>query len=185
MSDELNKLISELEKISEDAQKTFGGLSGEQLNWKPSAESWSVGQCLDHLIVTNEMEFPAIERVIKGEHQNPFWSKVPFLTNLWGSFVLKAVEPTNAKKTKNPKVFSPSASRIDANIVSRFVEHQQKMAELMTATKDLDLTKIVISSPVAVFVTYRLSDAYKIVVQHEWRHFRQAERVMQSEGFPK
>ena len=28
-------------------------LSDEQLNWKPRPESWSVGQCLDHLAVIN------------------------------------------------------------------------------------------------------------------------------------
>lgn len=184
MNDELSKLIIEVESIAENAQMRFGDLKAEQLNWKQSAESWSIGQCFDHLIVTNESEFPAIERVIKGEHKNPFWSKVPFLTDFWGGFVLKAVKPENTKKTKNPKVFSPSASTIDANIINRFVEHQQKVGELMRATKDSDLTKIVISSPVAAFVTYRLSDAYKIVVLHEWRHFRQAERVMQAEGFP-
>ena len=184
MNDELSKLIIETVTIAENVKKQFGDLDAEQLNWKPSAESWSIGQCLDHLIVTNETEFPAIERIIKGEHKNSFWSKVPFLTDFFGRFVLKAVEPTNTKKTKNPKVFSPSASDVDANIVNRFVEHQHKVAELMRATKDLDLTKIVITSPVAAFVTYRLSDAYKIVVLHEWRHFRQAERVMQAEGFP-
>ena len=185
MSEDLNKLISEIDLIAEKVEKSFGDLTAEQLNWKPDAKSWSVAQCLEHLIVTNETEFPAIERVSKGEHRNPFWSKVPFLTDFWGRFVLKAVEPENTKKTKNPKVFSPSASEIDANIVRRFVEHQQKVVELMTATKDLDLTQIVITSPVAVFVTYRLSDAYKIVVLHEWRHFRQAERVTEAENFPK
>jgi hypothetical protein len=184
MNVELEKLISELEKISDDARATFGNLSAEQINWKPDAKSWSVGQCFDHLIVTNESEFPEIEKVIKGEHKNPFWGKVPFLTDFWGRFVLKAVEPENTKKTKNPKVFSPSASEVDANIINRFIEHQQKTIELMKATKDLDLTKIIIPSPVASFVTYRLSDTYKIVVQHEKRHFKQAERVMQASGFP-
>ena len=184
MSEECEKLISDLKEIASEAQKIFGNLTSDQINWKPSAESWSIGQCFEHLIVTNETEFPEIERVIKGEHRNPFWGKVPFLTDFWGRFVLKAVAPENTKKTKNPKVFSPSASAVDASIISRFAEHQDKIAGFITATKDLDLTKIIITSPVAPIVTYRLSDAYKIVVSHEWRHFRQAERVMQAPGFP-
>ena len=185
MNGEIENLISETRKIADEAEKTFGNLTAEQINWKSSPESWSIGQCLDHIMVTNETEFSEIERIIKGEHKNPFWSKVPFLTDFWGRFVLKAVEPENTKKTKNPKVFTPSASDIDANIIKRFVEHQQKIIELMTKTKVLDLNKFSIRSPVASFVTYRLSDAYKIVVQHEWRHFRQAERVLQAENFPR
>ena len=185
MNGDLNNLISETQNIADEAQKTFGNLSAQQINWKPSAESWSVGQCFEHLIVTNESEFPQIERIIKGEHRNPFWSKVPFLTGIFGRLILKAVDPENTKKTKNPKVFSPAASDVDANIIERFVGHQQKVAELMTATKDLDLTKIAITSSVASFVTNRLSDAYKIIVLHERRHFGQAERILQTEGFPK
>jgi hypothetical protein len=182
---QISNLINELQKISEDTKATFGNLSADQINWKPAPQSWSIGQCFDHIIVTNESEFPEIEKVARGEHRNPFWSKVPFLTDFWGRFVLKAVEPDNTKKTKNPKVFSPSSSDVDANIIDRFVENQQKAIELMKRTKNLDLTKIIISSPVAPFVTYRLSDTYKIVVQHEKRHFKQAERVLQAEGFPK
>jgi hypothetical protein len=47
------------------------------------------------------------------------------------------------------------------------------------------LKKIIITSPVASFVTYSLLDGYKIIVAHEQRHFAQAKRVMQLSEFPK
>jgi hypothetical protein len=184
MESEAIDLISELKKISDDAQKTFGNLAPGQLNWKQSAESWSVGQCFDHLIKTNTPFFGDLDRIVAGEHKNPLWGKLPFLTDFWGRFILKAVAPENTKKSKNPKAFSPATSDVDANIIDKFVEHQRKVIEYVTATKNLDLTKIVVTSPVAPFVTYRLTDGYKIIVQHEKRHFRQAERVTQTEGFP-
>ena len=37
----------------------------------------------------------------------------------------------------------------------------------------------------AKFVTYSLMDAYTILVFHERRHFMQAGRVLQAEGFPR
>jgi hypothetical protein len=33
-------------------------------------------------------------------------------------------------------------------------------------------------------MTYKLADGYKIVVEHERRHFRQAERVTKENNFP-
>jgi hypothetical protein len=33
-------------------------------------------------------------------------------------------------------------------------------------------------------MTYRLSDGFRVVVEHEKRHIRQAERVVQATGFP-
>jgi hypothetical protein len=41
MNEEPPDLVAELEKVSADAEKTFGSLSAEQLNWKPNAEIWS------------------------------------------------------------------------------------------------------------------------------------------------
>ena len=61
MSSSLAGLIEELETIAERVDKTFGGLSNEQIIWKQNAGSWSIGQCLEHLIITNRLEFPAIE----------------------------------------------------------------------------------------------------------------------------
>ena len=60
MTTELNSLVKQLETIAGDAERVFGGLSPAQLNWKPSAERWSVGQCFDHLITTNRTYLPII-----------------------------------------------------------------------------------------------------------------------------
>jgi hypothetical protein len=55
----------------------------------------------------------------------------------------------------------------------------------MKATEDLDVEKIIISSPVTNLITYSLMDAYRIIINHEKRHFLQAIRVSEMDGFPK
>ena len=55
----------------------------------------------------------------------------------------------------------------------------------MKATKDLDLEKIKISSPVTNLITYSLMDAYRIIINHEKRHLLQATKVSEMDGFPK
>jgi len=51
--------------------------------------------------------------------------------------------------------------------------------------QDLDLEKIVITSPALGAITYSLMDAYRIIVVHEHRHFQQAKRVTEESTFPK
>jgi hypothetical protein len=42
---DLLHLVTDLTTIADDAQLTFGNLTAQQLNWKPSTEVWSIGQC--------------------------------------------------------------------------------------------------------------------------------------------
>ena len=49
---------------------------------------------------------------------------------------------------------------------------------------DLDWDKAKITSPFMRLMTYSVRDGLSIVVEHEKRHFRQAVRVTETEGFP-
>jgi hypothetical protein len=181
----MNEIISELEKISESAQKTFGNLRSEQINFKPSAESWSVGQCFEHLKITNSAFFPKLESIIKGERKQTFWEKISPFSGFFGNLMVKSLNPKSERKLKAPKTIQPSASNISATIIEDFCQHQTELADKVRQTENLDTKKIILTSPFAKPVTYSLYDAYRIIVTHEKRHFQQAERVMQAEGFPK
>jgi hypothetical protein len=182
---ELSQLIHDLHAVSADAGSTFGQLTTEQLNWKPSASEWSVAQCLEHLLVSNEGFIPIIKKVKRGEYKRSFKERLPVLPRLFGSLVLNAVKPETPRKLKAGKSFEPSTSEIAPDIVSRFEAQQKVIAEHMGSTEELDLRKIIITSPVASFVTYSLFDGYQIIVAHDQRHVAQAKRVMTREGFPK
>jgi hypothetical protein len=185
MNSEINNLIYSIESSTKKARETFSGLSEAQLNWKPSPEKWSVGECIDHLIVSNKQYFPALEKITKGGHKNSLWQSLSPLSGLWGSFLIKAVSPDNVKKVKTAKVFYPSSSMIHKNIIDEFAACNLKVTELMRKLENYDLKKIKISSPVSAFITYSLIDTLKIITYHEARHINQAERVIATEGFPK
>jgi hypothetical protein len=54
----------------------------------------------------------------------------------------------------------------------------------MRKTEKLPLSTMIITSPVAAFVTYSLKDAYTIMALHNRRHFNQAKRVTEAAEFP-
>ena len=180
----MNEIISEFEKISADTRETFGGLSAEQLNWKPAAESWSVAQCFDHLIKSNEAFKPEFERVKSGTKKSSFWEKYSPLTGFFGNFLLKSLK-NDAKKFKAPSKAIVPPSDIAPDIIEQFVRNQAEIIESVKSLEKIDRHATIVTSPFLKIMTYRLDKALEIGVEHEKRHFRQAERVMRTQGFPK
>lgn len=185
MNTNFSNLITDAKKISEIAKHTFGKLSTEQLNWKPNAKSWSIAQCFEHLIVTNNLYFPEIQKVIGGTHRNNFFSKIPFSVDLIGILMKNALNPEQKRKMKTFKIFEPAASDVSPTIIEDFAENQRKLIEMIEAAKDFDVRKIKIAEPLSVALNLRLDDAFEILVMHEKRHFLQAERVLETGNFPK
>jgi hypothetical protein len=181
---ELPELIPAARAIAGEAQLKFGGLSPVQLNWQPAPDKWSVGLCLDHLLIANAHYLPIFEAVRSGRHQPKFAERLPLLPTLFGNLLLKAVSPQAPRKLRAPKIFQPAASDVDPSVVRRFTDLQAILVEHFIATLRQGLGKFVITSPVSPIVTYSLLDACRIIVAHEQRHFQQAERVVGSPGFP-
>jgi hypothetical protein len=179
----MSEIISELEKISENARKTFGGFSARQINWKPNADGWSVGQCFEHLIKTNELFDGELEKIAEGRRQNSFWENWSPLSGFGGKLLINSLKKDERKfKAPTPKIVPPSA--VDAGIIEKFTAHQAELIEKIKRCEKADWQKTVITSPFMKLMTYRLSDGFTIVVEHEKRHFRQAERVTKLENFP-
>lgn len=183
MDERVNGITTQLTAAADDARSAFGGLTPEQLNWKPSETGWSVGQCLEHIIKTNTEFYDDFDLIAKGGRTNSVWENWSPLTGLIGGFLIKTLA-NDAKKTKAPSKKIVPPSEIAADIVERFVAHHAELNDKIAATANVDWDKTVVTSPFLAIMTYRLSDGYRIVVEHSKRHIRQAKRVMKTDGFP-
>jgi len=172
-----------MQKVAEDARVTFGELSGDQLNWKPAENSWSVGQCFEHLIKTNHQFYPEFEKLAAGTRQNSFWENWSPFTGWAGRFLINAVS-IDSKKAKAPSKSIVPPSEIDADIVERFADHIAEVNHKVEACAAVDRTRTVVTSPFLFVFTYTLDDAYTVLIEHTKRHFRQAKRVTEADGFP-
>jgi uncharacterized damage-inducible protein DinB len=180
----LPQIYDEAEAVAGDAKILFGHLNSEQLNWKPAADSWSVAQCLDHLISANHEYHPVFDRILKGEYRKTFLHGMPFLPAFFGRVMIKAVSPESRRKFKAPGAARPSSSSIDPQIVDRFIAHQRETLAKMRLLENSDPAEIIITSPFVSMVVYSLLDTFRLIVAHERRHLAQAQRVMETGGFP-
>lgn len=186
MNEQLDTLMHSARTIADDARSSFGKLSVAQLNWKPSAERWSIAQCFAHLIASNRGYLPIIESVRSGTKKTRFVERLPVLPGLAAKLLIRSLDPASTRRIKAPKNFEPAQSDISASVIDDFVAQQNTVIEGMKSTSHLDLERIVITSPaVSVpLVTYSLMDAYRIIVVHEQRHLQQAKRVAAEPAFP-
>jgi len=159
-------------------QQAFGGLSAEQLNWKPNPETWSIAQNINHLITINETYFPVIEKVQNGEYNTPWWSKLAFVTRFFGNVIYNASDANRKRKMKTFPIWEPEASDLPADILDQFEAHQQALAKQIESAVNLIERGVVISSPANSSIVYKLERAFDIIVVHEKRHFEQAKEVM-------
>jgi len=180
----LPQIYDEAEAVAGDAKALFGHLNAEQLNWKPAPDSWSVAQCLDHLITINQEYYPVFDRVLNGEYRKTFWRGMPFLPAIFGRLMVKALSPDSQRKLKSPGAARPSSSSIDSQIVDRFITHQRGTLAKMKSLEGMGPAGIIITSPFMSVVVYSLLDTFRLIVAHERRHFAQAQRVMETSGFP-
>lgn len=184
MDERIKHVISELRSIADDARDSFGSLSERQLNWKPAADRWSVAQCLDHLIKTNEQFYPEFEKLASGTRKNTFWQNFSPFTAMGGRFLINAVS-NDSKKAKAPSKDIVPPSDIEEGIVERFTGNLKDVCGRIEACASADVKKTVVSSPFLSVMTYTLDDAYTVLIEHSKRHIRQAKRVMEAEAFPK
>ena len=180
---DLATVVAEGRLVADETKRAFGQLSDEQVNWKPSEGEWSIGQCFDHLIISNRPFFGIIEEIREARRRNRVWERMPLLPRFFGRLLIRTLRADSGRKVKARPAFYPSSSHLAPGIVGDFLEQQEHLLRLVEATRGLDLHTITITSPVVPLVTYSLMDAYRIIVVHEQNHVVQARRVMESPGF--
>ena len=183
MDQRIPQITSDLKQVADDARANFGAMSSEQLNWKPAENSWSIGQCFDHIIKTNEMFYGELDKLANGTRKNSLIENYSPLSGFFGRFLIKSVSE-DSRKAKAPSKAIVPPSDIPQDIVGRFVNHIDEMNRRLEACGDADRKKTIVTSPFLMFATYSLDDAYTALVEHTRRHFRQAKRVTDVEGFP-
>ncbi len=182
--DFLKTVAAETEKNSNAARTLTSGLTEIQLNWKPSAEEWSIAQCLEHLTVaTNEFEKYFEATLNQARKKWPLTSSPRYRPSRVGGWLAKQVSPEAPRKVTAPKIFRPDSSNI-TEALEKFVNQQARFLEFVRESAGIDYNKARLRSPVTPLIRYSLADAFVITVVHGQRHLAQARRVREMPEFP-
>ncbi|MEM8899590.1 MAG: DinB family protein [Bacteroidota bacterium] len=167
-----------IDQTSKGFQEAFGSLTVEQLNWKPDPTTWSIGQNIDHLLVTNASFYPIIDSLRAGTYKVPWLPSRSFLVKFNEKMIMDYVKPERAKRTKTIPIWEPTQSQVEEGVLQKFIQEQQKLKTLITNSQDLVEAGTKISSPFSKYIVYHLEVAFDIIVTHEQRHLAQAKEVL-------
>jgi hypothetical protein len=177
------QLIAELDAIDQNTKQLTAGLTEEQLNWQPASGAWSIGQCLEHLCLGNEIYLPAISAALVDQPA----SAVPEITLGWFArwFIRSYIEPSPiTRRGSSPKKSAP-ARHVQLSVIDRFLRTNEDARRLIHEAEPLNVNRIRFVNPFVPGIRFTVGAGLKITCGHERRHLLQAERVKQSLGFPR
>jgi hypothetical protein len=176
------RLGESLNANDETAKGLVAGLNEEQLNWQPAPGSWSVGQCLEHLCITNEAYLPAIVEALR---EKPNASVEQIVPGWFGGWFLRSfIEPSPQGKRAPalPKI-RPTA-RVGLSVLNRFLSGNQSCRAVILSARSKDVNRIRFWNPLIKGIRFTVGTGLEIIAGHERRHLLQAERVRKSVNFP-
>jgi DinB superfamily len=176
------RVLAELDEADHRARALTSNLSEQQLNWRPSPDEWSIGQCLHHLLVFNRLYVPAISRALDDQTPHPVSEVTPGWVGGW--FMRTYVEPgPNTRRLGSPQKINPE-DRINPCVVDDFLRCNQHMKDTVRRAAEYDVNRIRYKNPLVPLVRFTVGVGLELTWKHQFRHLLQAERVKQSRGFP-
>jgi DinB superfamily len=169
------RLRAELDAADIRARAVARDLTVEQLNWRPSPREWSVGQCLDHLAVANEVYLPAITRALSDQPPEMVAEITPGWLGRW--FINNYIEPSpNTRRARAPRKIKPAAE-VSLAVLDRFLRSNQDIRAFIARASPYNVNRIRFVNPFVGFVRFTIGTGLEIISRHERRHLLQAERI--------
>lgn len=177
----IRQQIGEVRTMIDVVEGKFLPLDHDTLNWKETAERWSILECFEHLNRYNRYYNPALQNATRKMQAR---SGGKSYSSRWmGRLFINMMNPKNTKKQKTLKHLNPVGSNLDGGVLKEFISLQRSLITIIERAGHINLNKQAV--PVEFFRLLKLSvgDAILFVVTHEKRHLVQAENVLQKQNF--
>jgi len=142
-----------------------------------------VGQCLEHLAITNEVYLPPISDSLSGQGTR----MVKEITLGWFArwFIQNFIEPSpKTKRASAPGKIVPGA-QVGLSVVERFLRGNGAVRDIIRRAANHDVNHVRFKNPFIPLLRFTVGSGLLIITRHQKRHLLQAERVRQSPEFPK
>lgn len=187
MTDLLKSYAAHYDTARADLHRIADGLSDDAFNWKPSAKSWSVGECVVHLNTIAKGYLPDLERLASGDAprgEGPF--RYGFLAGQFINAVRPGSRPIPTVGAMKPPKASGARSEIDKErAMTSFDSYSDRLVAVCHDASGLDLGAIKMRSPFLKLMKLPLGAFIEALGLHAMRHVNQAERVTQQTDFPR
>ncbi|MCC6865816.1 MAG: DinB family protein [Ignavibacteria bacterium] len=177
LPNELQKLSDEFRNMKSDAALFFEKVKDKEFNKTPPNNGWSIGGCIDHLIVTGSDYCDILDIGLKKlEEKNQLYSgemKFSFL----GRKFIKILEPPVKRKFKAPGKWKPDTKINKSKAVAAYLQLQDRWVNIIERSAQWDFTKLKLPSPAISWIKFSAFDILAVNSAHQRRHLEQAKNI--------
>lgn len=175
-----DQLAAAVHSAREVATQQLRQMSDDQLNRRPSPDTWSVGQCLEHLTIVGGHHLPIVVRKIKAASERGSQPADTVKSGFIGGRLVEAMrKPASQKALKTPQRYAPSGNRLPRTVVEVFSRQLDELLSLIDQARTINANRVRIPNPLIPLLRLRLTDEFDFLVAHIERHMAQVERVLQ------
>lgn len=100
-----------------------------------------------------------------------------FRMSFFAKWFSHRMKPGNYK-IKTYKIFEPKNYSSETNALEELKSAQTEMLDILERCKNIDMNKTKISSPLTKLVRFSLVEAFDVLLNHQDRHWQQAQRAI-------
>ncbi len=168
----LNELRRQIQANDAAVSGRFAVLTDEQLNWRASAKTWSIGQCIDHLNLTHDYYRPKLADAWR--KPAPATAASRYTPSFWGRIYMHFALNAKYSFPTAPEITPGSAA--SRSVLADYTQRQRELLALIATAGSIDLTRTAV--PIAGIVQFNVGDCLKVLAFHDKLHIEQALGVL-------
>jgi len=176
---ELMQLFSESEALF---LGKLASVSDAQWNWKSAPDRWSVGECAEHIMRSNELLYASAKTALARDVDPEWHEKTKGKSELLKQ-VMPNRNPGGAGGASAPQEIRPTGDFSRTEIVERFEALYVNLRAHVAETEE-PLRQHTEPHPFPFFNPLSAYDWILYVPLHTIRHSRQMIEVMETDGYP-
>jgi hypothetical protein len=172
------RLLADLDEADRRATALVKGVQLTALNWRPTPGEWSVGQCIEHLCISNDVYVPPMAAALERKPRGFTNEITPGWFGRW--FIRTYIEPSDTSwRRRAPNKIAPPTAPVDSAILDRFLTGNADGRTLIQRAAGYDINKVRFRNPFVPLILFTIGTGMLVLVRHQHRHLLQAERVKQ------
>jgi hypothetical protein len=163
--------------IEADLTRLTTALTEAQFHAPTRTGGWSVGYCIEHLVLTGQAFLPKWDMALQEAAKRECRGEQTVRYGWWQRKVLHYAENPSKLKLKTTPPFVPYARHSIEETVGRFLGMHQELALRVSSSHGIDVGRTMVQSPFVAWIRYALGFSFDLALAHERRHLCQAWRV--------
>ena len=176
-SEQRAALVADLERSRQLLLTTASGLTPAQWNWKPTPDSWSVAECLDHVAIVEQLLNSRLARMVAAEADAEAAQRVAGRESV----------ATLGGRSRENKRQAPEMARPTARFatLAEFEEHFTPLRlQTITFVQTTEAPLHALVEPHPALGELSAHQWLWFLSAHSERHAAQAQEVRQAPNFP-